>query len=243
MRFRVIVKAMLRKIIVTCCIFLSAVGLYSQNNLTDMDYKIFKLGFLLGTNLMDMQVNHSEINQDGRIYFADVSELTPGFTIGLITDLRLHRYFNLRFTPSLHLGNRKLSFNSYDPLTAVMTPDKIINIFSLPVDLPVLLRYSAERWGNLKPYIQVGVGTYFDLGRDEIKDVTLNLSDIYFSVGGGCELYFKYFRLSPELRINLGQTNVLTPKIKTDDNAVNVKYTNAINSLFSRIIVLSFNIE
>lgn len=234
---------MLKKLILIYLFILSVFCLKAQNNLTDLDYKVFRFGFLLGTNMMDLKINHSEKDQDGKIYYADISDLTPGFTIGLITDLRLHRYFNLRFTPSLLLGNRILNYSTLDPSTGILTPDKKVNIFSLPVELPLMIRYSAERWGNYKPYIQTGFGTYFDLGRDELKDVTLNIADFYITMGAGCDLYFKFFKLSPELRINLGLTNVLSPKAQTAGTAINLKYTNALTSLNSRIIVLSFNIE
>lgn len=215
----------------------------AQGNLTDLDYKVFRFGFFLGTNWMNFDIEHSQMVQDGKIYYAEVSDLVPGFSVGLVTDLRLHRYFDLRFTPSLLLGERTLSFKTYDVATGAMAKDVDISIFSLPVDLPVNLRYSAERWGNFKPYVQIGVGTYFDLGRDELKDVTLNLTDYYYTAGFGCDLYFKYFKLSPELKVNFGQTNILSPKDQTQDTALNLKYTNAISRLLSRMIVLSFNIE
>ena len=218
-------------------------GVFAQGNLTDMDYKVFRLGFSLGTNYMDLAVEHTDLVQDGKIYYADVAELIPGFTVGLITDLRLHRYFNLRVTPTLLLGERHLKFKSYDVATGFLQDDKVVNMFSLPVDIPLYLRYSAERYGNFKPYVQVGVGTYFDLGRDEQTDVTLNLSDYYFSAGFGCDLYFRYFKLSPELKFNFGRINVLTPKHITEDTASNLKYTNALSALFSRVLVFSLNIE
>lgn len=218
-------------------------GISAQGNLTDLDYKVFRFGFALGTNYMDLDIEHTELVQDGKIYYAEVADLVPGFTVGLITDLRLHRYFNLRVTPSLLLGERNLRFKTYDTSIGILEDDKVVNIFSLPIDIPVYLRYSAERYGNFRPYVQVGVGTYFDLGRDEQTDVTLKLSDYYFSAGVGCDLYFKYFKLSPELKFNLGQTNILSPKFPTDDTTANLKYTNAIAKLFSRVLVFSFNIE
>ncbi|MDD2284521.1 MAG: porin family protein [Paludibacter sp.] len=218
-------------------------NLSAQGNLTDLDYKTFRLGFCLGTNFMDLKVEHTELIQDGKIYYADVPDIIPGFTVGLITDLRLQRYFNLRFTPSLLLGERNLRFKAYDVNTGVLEDDKIVNLFSLPVDIPVYLRYSAERYGNFKPYVQVGIGTSFDLGRDEQTDVTLSLSDYYFSAGVGCDLYFRFFKLSPELKFNFGRMNVLTPKEITEDTSANLKYTNAISRLLSRVLVFSLNIE
>jgi len=218
-------------------------GLFAQGNLTDLDYKTFRFGFSLGTNYMDLDIEHTEMIQDGKIYYADVAKIVPGFTVGLITDFRLHRYFNLRFTPTLLLGERNLQFSSFDVATGILEEDKVVNMFSLPIDFPLYLRYSAERYGNFKPFVQIGAGTYFDLGRDEQTDVTLNLSDYYFSAGIGCDLYFRFFKLSPELKINFGRLNVLTPKEITEDTSANLKYTNAISRLLSRVLVFSLNIE
>ncbi|GAB1415568.1 porin family protein [Paludibacter sp.] len=218
-------------------------NLSAQGNLTDLDYKIFRLGFSLGTNFMDLKIEHTELEQNGKIYYADVPTLIPGFSVGLITDLRLHRYFNLRCTPSLLLGERNIHFKTFDVNTKTFQDDKTVNLFSLPIDIPVYIRYSAERYGNFKPYVQIGTGVLFDLGRDEQTDITQKLSDLYFGVGVGCDLYFKFFKLSPELKLNVGQFNVLSPKKPTPENAASLVYTNSISKILSRILVFSFNIE
>ena len=234
---------MLKRLGIVFFLLFTLNGLSAQGNLTDLDFKVFRFGFALGTNFMDIGVEHTELVQDGKIYYADVPELIPGFTVGLITDLRLHRYFNLRVTPTLLLGERHLKFKSYDVVSGLLEDDKVVNMFSLPVDIPVYLRYSGERHGNFRPYVQIGAGTYFDLGRDEQTDVTLNLSDYYFSAGIGCDLYFRFFKLSPEIKFNFGRLNVLSPKEPTEETVANLKYTNAISRLFSRVLVFSLNIE
>jgi len=234
---------MIKRFILHVCLLAFTGIILAQGNQTDVDNKPFRLGFYLGTNFMDLDVKHTELVQDGKIYYGDVSSLVPGFSVGLITDVRLHRYFNLRFTPALLLGERNLSFKTVDALTGALADDITVNIFSLPVDLPLNVRYTAERFGNFRPYLQLGVGTYFDLGRDELKDVTLNLLDTYLSVGFGCDLYFRFFKLSPEVKFNFGQSNILTPKFPTGETAQNLKYTNAISQLMSRIVVFAFNIE
>jgi len=216
----------------------------AQGNLTDLDFKVFRLGFLLGTNVMDLKPDHSEMVQDGKIYYADVSQLVPGFTVGLITDFRLHRYLSFRFTPSLLLGERNLSFRAFDPAAGILSDSvHVVNLFSLPIELPVLLRYNAERYGNFKPYVEAGMGVYFDLGRDELREVTLNMSDVFFTAGVGCDLYFRYFKLSPEIRMNVGLTNVLSPKYPTPENTTTLRYTNALSGLFSRILMFTLNFE
>jgi hypothetical protein len=234
----------MKKVLLTFIISIVLLPVHGQGNLTDLDFKFFRLGFLLGTNVMDVKIDHSEMIQDGRIYYADVSQLVPGFTVGLITDFRLHRYLSFRFTPSLLLGERNLSFRSYDPSAGLFSDSThTVNIFSLPIELPVLLRYNAERFGNFKPYIEAGVGAYFDLGRDELREVTLNMSDVFFTAGVGCDLYFRYFKLSPEIRMNFGVTNILSPKFPTADNTTTLRYTNALSGLFSRILMFTLNFE
>lgn len=234
----------MKKLLLTLVISIVLLPVHGQGNLTDLDFKFFRLGFLLGTNAMDLKIDHSELVQDGRIYYADVSQLIPGFTVGLITDLRLHRYLSFRFTPSLLLGERNLSFRTFDTARGVFSDSvHTVNIFSLPIELPVLLRYNAERFGNFKPYIEAGVGAYFDLGRDELREVTLNLPDVFFTAGVGCDLYFRYFKLSPEIRMNFGVTNILTPKFPTADNTTTLRYTNALSGLFSRILMFTLNFE
>ncbi len=234
---------MFKKSLVIFVFTFSLSGLFAQGNLIEMDYKLFRLGFSLGTNYMHLDVINSQLEQDGKIYYGEVSHVLPGFSVGLITDLRLHRYFNLRATPTLLLGERHLYFKAYDTATGVLEDDQKFNLFSLPIDFPVSVRYSAERYGNLKPFVQMGGGVYFDLGRDELTEVTLRLFDYYYSVGMGCEVYFRYFKLSPELKLNLGVMNVLSPKHITDDNVVTLRYTNAISQILSRVLVFSLNIE
>lgn len=233
----------MKKILIILLFLCSLSSLSAQGNLLEIDNKPFRLGFFLGSNLMDLDVKPSEVLQDGKVYYAEVSQLVPGFTVGLITNLRLHRYFDLRFTPSLLLGERNLQFSTYDPVTGAWAKDLKVDVFSLPVDLPLNVRYSAERFGNFRPFVQFGGGTYFDLGRDELSEVTLKLSDFYMSFGFGCDFYFTFFKLSPEVKFNFGMMNILSPKDPTSETVVNLKYTNAISELLSRIVVFSLNIE
>jgi hypothetical protein len=234
----------MKKFLLTVLLSVVLMPLSAQGNLTDLDFRIFRLGFLLGTNTMDFKIDHSEMVQDGKVYYADVSNLVPGFTVGLITDLRLHRYLSLRFTPSLLLGERNLSFRTFNPASATFSDSvHTVNIFSLPIELPLLLRYNAERYGNFKPYIEAGFGAYFDLGRDDLREVTLNLSDVFFTAGAGCDIYFRYFKLSPEIRVNFGLTNVMTPKLPTPENTTSLIYSNALSGLFSRILMFTLNFE
>ena len=101
----------------------------AEGNLPFVDQKLIHFGFLLGVNAMDFRVNPNDS--------ARVSMEEPGFTVGIISDLRINRYLNLRFIPTLHFGERALNY----PFK--VGTDSILNISSIPICFPIYLKYSA----------------------------------------------------------------------------------------------------
>ncbi|MFW9596342.1 MAG: PorT family protein, partial [Paludibacter sp.] len=67
------------------------------------DDKMLHFGFSLGFNSMDFGI------ESAGGYQADVSSLKPGFSVGIVSDLLINRYLNLRFTPTLHFAEREIS--------------------------------------------------------------------------------------------------------------------------------------
>ncbi|MDR1584563.1 MAG: PorT family protein [Prevotellaceae bacterium] len=220
-----------------CCV----VKLSGQGNLLYVDDKPIRFGFTLGINAMHFNIKESFTEIDRKIYHAGVSQLSPGFSVGVSTDLRLHEYWNLRFVPALHFGERKISYRAQG--------DEIISslsIASIPVSIPVYLKYSAKRLHNYRPYLIGGIGASIDLGRDKENPVLLKPLDFYMEFGAGCDLYFPFFKLSPELKFAIGFNDMFTPL--EDRNAgfiseENKMYSNALSRLTSRMLTLTFNFE
>jgi hypothetical protein len=208
-----------------------------QGNLPYADSKFIHFGFSLGTNLMDFGVTPSLDTIAGKVYRADVSNLTPGFSVGVITDMRLHRYFNLRFTPTLHFGQRTLSYKANGS-----SESESFTITSIPLSLPLYLKYSAERRGNYRPYLLWGAGAYIDFDRSLEQPILLQPIDFFTEIGVGCDLYFSFFKLAPELKFALGFNNMVTPDF-TPTNAADKKFTTALSKLTSRMFTLTFNFE
>jgi len=75
--------------------------------------------------------------------------------------------------------------------------------------------------------------------------VLLKPIDFFIEFGVGCEIYFSFFKLAPELKFALGQRNLLTSIADRNlsVNQVESKYTDALSRLGSRLITLSFNFE
>jgi hypothetical protein len=96
--------------------------------------------------------------------------------------------------------------------------------------------------------VTLGGGVSFDLGRNKDKVILQKTMDYFFEVGIGCDVYFPWFKLAPELRYRLGFNNMLTP---TDDcekedwklPAGDYFYTNALSRLTNQQISLVFNFE
>jgi len=200
----------------------------AEGNLPYVDQKIIHFGFLLGVNAMDFNVTPHDS--------ARVSTLKPGFTVGIISDLRLNRYLNLRFTPTLYFGERKLSYLGNDS----------VEISSIPICFPIYLKYSAERKGNYRPYVICGAGVSFDLATSANSDnpVTLKPLDVYTEFGVGCDIYFSFFKLAPELKYSIGFGNILVPgKDRVGLSPTNQRFSNALSRLTSKMITLSFNFE
>lgn len=219
----------------------SSVLAQQGGNLLYVDQKLIHFGFSLGMNSMDFAITPSLQDINGNIYQADVSTLKPGFSVGIISDLRLNRYLNLRFTPTLHFGERELTYRAIGSSVT-----NTINITSVPICLPLYLKYSSERKGNYRPYLLWGGGASIDLGRDKAKALLLKPLDIYTEFGVGCDIYFSFFKLCPELKFAVGFNDLFTPLDQRDAGFISdedKKFSNALSKLTSRMMTLSFNFE
>lgn len=229
------------RILLTFCILQTATSIRAEGNLIYADYKPYHFGFSLGLNAFDFGVTESMQSINGKTYQVDVSSLRPGFSVGIIGDLRLNDYFNLRFTPILHFGERNLSYKAIGEELVVEN-----NVTSIAMCLPLFLKYSSERLDNVRPYLSLGGGAYYDLGRDKSNPILLKPLDFYTEFGVGCDIYFTFFKLSPELKLGLGLKDVLTPLNPKDAGLISEeekKFTMALSKLTSRLFSLTFNFE
>jgi hypothetical protein len=229
---------LLKKYLIVGFIFISIFSLKSQGNLPYYDDRPYNFGFFVGLNTMDFGVELSYLEMPEGIYLAEVSSLMPGFTAGIIGNLRLNRYFGLRFSPSINFTERALTYRLADETNTIQE-----NVFSIPLMLPLHVKYSAERIHNFRPYLLAGGGVYFDFGRDKERNILLRPFDYYVEFGTGCDIYFPFFKFSPELKFAIGFNNMLTPTEERVTGTFDARYTNALSRLTTKMITLSFNFE
>lgn len=218
-----------------------------------VDDKLFHFGFQLGLNFSSFGVTDSQVpvvnplTGDSTLYHARVSGLLPGFNVGFVSDLRLCRYLNLRFCPGMQFSSRTLTYKTEDG-SSVGTPDKKygsqVDVLSIPIYLPLYLKWSAAREGNYRPYVIAGGGVSFNVSRDHEKPVMLNLMDYFCEVGFGCDLYFQWFKFCPEITYRIGFADQLCPADQRMELAPQEAfYTNALSRLTNHCVCLTFNFE
>jgi len=231
--------------------FVSIVSVFGQSdrgvirNLQAVDRERIHFGFILGLNYSDYTVAPSNtVTSEGNVLYAASEGLSPGFTVGMIVDLRLFEYMNLRFMPTLDLGQRNISFVELLPNTQVRIDDPtIINVKSTSVNLPFYIKYSAKRVGNYRPYLIAGGGPSINLARSKVDPILVEPFDIQLSFGVGCDFYLQYFKLCPEIKFGFGFFDMLDRDHPEIMGTVDQKYTDAISKLSPRLVTVTFNFE
>lgn len=224
------------------------------------DRKKIHFGFYLGTNQMLYSIKMRpgftnftyyqdqipEFNADSA-WLRNVEAVPQlGFTVGIVSDLRLGKYFNLRFTPELLFSERRLK---YDILTYYRTKAVLIEGYekrvpSTHLNFPLYLKYKGVRLHNARPYVFVGFKFVIDLAAQANKQedvsereivIKLYRSDYVFEAGVGFDFYFNWFKMGTELRMSYSFKDIL----KKEDNI----YTDPIESVHSKIFQLVFTFE
>lgn len=221
---------------------------YAQNtkvqNLSRFDDKPMHFGFFLGANTMDFKFsqydyveqnpvlqhpdNESLANKVRELYGngngdstsiqVDLNPLSPGFTVGIVSDFRLGDALSFRLTPGMSFGNRNFRYN-IEPDDEILRNlgdnglDKYayLAVPSTFIDCPAGFRYYGNRFGNTRPYIYLG-GTYrFDLASTKNANNVVHLKrhGAYLDIATGLNSYLQYFRFTTELRVSLGLNNVI----------------------------------
>lgn len=229
----------------------------AQNN-PYVDNKLIHFGFFLELDVLSYLVVENDSltqlqlpNADGNVYHLRSSAVGAGFAAGFITDLRLSRHLNLRFTPALHFGERTLQYKSYTKPTIQGSTEALrdkIGVLTIPISIPLYLKWSAEREQNYRPYIIVGGGVQFECFRKKDGVILHQPFDTFVSAGFGCDFYFRWFKFCPEIKYKIGFLDAHVPTSRTEAegwqlSAPDYFYSNAIKRLTHQELSIAFNFE
>ncbi|MEP5616978.1 MAG: porin family protein, partial [Flavobacteriaceae bacterium] len=200
-------------------------------NLQTEDKKLLNWGYYLGFNQYDFQFEYkNDIGQDILV------DKNTGFNVGLIGEMRINEFLDVRFEPGLLYAPRTLGFPGFTDEV-----DAIREVKSTYIRFPLLLKASAKRFGNWKPYITGGVYTAMNLGskEDSLDDNSSGefrmKKNVYgYELGFGIDFYTEYFKFSPSIRGVFALTDELVP-----DDDPNSPWTGNIDAMRTRGIFIN----
>ena len=215
-------------------------------NLLDVDMgSPWHFGFSVGLNVFDFtQITPSRQtvsvpNQGNMILRADMVSEKIGFNINGIVDYRLSPCFNVRSLPGIFFGSRQLNFYRQDTQSLISS----IAMTSNYVEVPILVKYSAVRYSNVRPYLIAGSNVRFNLSNniseEAMRYVGLNKVEPFVEFGFGFDFYLKYIRFSTEIKISKGLMNSLNKHELPGKEY----YRRSLKSLESNMISISIHFE
>ena len=232
---------MIKKRIVFSVLLLMSVSFFAQRdrveNLPTFDKRKIHYGFYLGINQNDFKLNLRNSN------YADANitvEPSAGFNVGLIADLRLHKNLNLRLEPGLISNSKNIYFNHI-----ATAQDSVREIGSTYLHVPLIFKFSTDRYKNIRPYLLAGVSYDYNFSSNEANQddnsagqFRMQTHNFMYEVGIGIDIYLYFFKFSPSIRGIFAFNN----EIKYDDDA-NSQWTAPVNFMGTRGVFLSFAFE
>lgn len=209
------------------------------------DLKRWHLGFAVGMHFQDLKFVHNGlVTPDGQQWVAEVPGYDPGFCVNVLGDLRLHQYINLRLTPGIYFGSKKVEMIDFNQTPGAVSIRQTQDIKSAYVVVPFDVKISGNRLRNARPYVLAGVMGTFDVSKKKSEYLQFNTADVFLTCGLGCDFYLPFFKLNPEVKFCFGLTDILRHKRPDlDDNPEMIKMTQSLSKVKQNMIVISFNFE
>lgn len=206
-------------------------------NLPTFDNTRLHYGFYLGLNQNDFKLNL----RNSSIIDANITvSPSAGFNVGLIADFRLHKNLNLRFEPGLVSNSKKIYFNHL-----AIPRDSVREIGSTYLHVPLLLKFSTDRYKNIRPYVLAGVSYDHNFSSNETNqddnlagEFRMKTHNFMYEVGLGIDVYLYFFKFSPSIRGVFAINN----EVKYDDNP-NSQWTAPINFMGTRGLFINLAFE
>jgi hypothetical protein len=216
-------------------------------NLLDFDDKLIHFGINLGVNSSHFNFTHhpyflNQTNTNDTVL--DVESLNNiGINLAWLVNFSISNHLALRTYPlDLTFSQKAFQYNLSNPnRPAGETPITLKTVQSITLSLPVQVEFNSDRIDNFKVYTIAGGQIAYDLAAEAGATntnglITLNKFDYGIECGLGFHLYYPFFVLSPELRVDWGLSNL-------NDRDPNDKYSNTIDKVYSRMLSFSLTIE
>ena len=204
------------------------------------DKNLLRWGYYLGLSSYDFNFDYNEDLKD--IYV----QRNAGFNVGLIGNLRINDFIDLRFEPGLFITTRNLFYSTeYFQGIDYGNNDLEREVKSTYVHIPLLVKFSTKRINNFKPFIIGGISTAMNLSSNEKNpddnsngQFRTTKSSLFYEIGFGIDFYLYNFKFTPSIRGLFGIKDELVR-----DNDPNSPWTSNINSMKTRGVLINFTFQ
>jgi len=193
-------------ILITLFVFQTASAqLFSKErikNNENVDKARLSYGYFLGLNSYDFNYDYYRDRKDIEV------ETTLGFNVGLIGNLRINDYIDVRLEPGLYITSRNLIYDeSYFNGIEFTEQDLIREVKSTYIHVPLLLKFSTKRINNIKPFVVGGISTALNLSSNQDNpddnssgEFRMKKNNLFYEIGFGIDFYLYYFKFTPSIR-------------------------------------------
>jgi len=199
------------------------------------DNQVYHFGFIMGVSNTKFQIEYGDLFTEQSDFEQILSKYQPGFNVGIIMDVKVGNNYNVRITPSFNFTDQTLYFiNNNIPTTYPENNTGISNF-----EIPIYLKYRSNRVNNGRAYILLGGNYMIDLSASEelfqSQKIEFHKKNYSLDIGFGVDIYFGYFKFSPEIKYSYGLRNMLIDQ----EN----QYNEMINRLSTRGLLISLTFE
>jgi hypothetical protein len=212
-------------------------------NLQAYDKERFHYGFSLGIDIVDINIKTrtnylfpDNIMSGDNALLQITSSVTPAFHVGILGNMRLGEYFDLRFIPAFSIAHEINLYYRFakevqdpNPRKNNMTYEILRQIDCQYINLPLLIKFKSSRMHNVRVYA-LG-GGQFSVNMMSAKNNTINTMDptgidiipiikpydVQVRGGFGFDFYTTYFKLSTEFNVSFGVINMLEDEKRIKD--------------------------
>jgi hypothetical protein len=230
-------KKALKSFIVLAALFLCFTSQAQTHvpNMPEHDSKLYYFGLSFGFNYSSYKVNNTQSFAEHDTFKLVQPGFGPGFHIGIMGNLRLTKFVDLRFIPALVFAEKKLKLVDQSDVV------KNVSIESIYMQLPLQFKFKSDRIGNFRFYGLVGGKFDYDLAsnaRSRRQDELIRVSsiDVGAEVGIGFEFFYPNFIFAPEIKLSQGFINSHYPDS-------NIPLSNTIDAMRTRMIVFSIHLQ
>jgi hypothetical protein len=230
----------MKRLVLIILLFTLNKNSFAQMNtpLYDLNQKIH-FGFsVIGTyGKMKFSRNEQFFNIDNDTITNISSTNFPGLGVGGIMNFHLSEFWDLRTMAIVQvMAQRDLTYHYTSGVK------KTAHLQSTYFELPILFKYKTVRHKNFRAYVIGGLGYRYNFTNDAETErsltkpiVGLRPSTFHYDLGFGVDLYYPYFKFSPEVKISNDLMNAL---IKDQYG-----FTKTLGGLYPKLIQFSLHFE